>query len=484
MKAAVLLGVFLGALAVADPLVSSYLLRDFSFLRHLPYLLSITLAVSIGMVFAMKAFVPGIIEIVVQDYYRYFPPLFLLAYQLNAVALGALDPTEVVIGVFVLLFLAGLFIRRDQYFVSTPFNALHLALAVCFAVSLASQFKPFSFLKGFKPLVVFFLMINFLPRGNLIQTFLRWLVILAVLSSAFALVQEAAWLSTQTMITMIPAKDLKLQIETHFGVPMFRVPAMTAGYPILALYLAAALLVSVSALLWRQGTRLLRPGWLIVALCFICPALFLTFSKPVLIGCGAGLLLLLLMRWPTRVVGVLLAGGLVGALGLFAAISIVPGNVDTAVEQARTIPKTEQERIRLDRDSIEGFLHGPYFWTGRGIGAGKRYTAHVRQWPAHNSFILTAAELGVPGLVIYLMVYGLAVARAVALNIVVRSGAQLFIVRALPAILLVDLVQAQFTADNLDTFVWVIFATAEALWFQARQPRVATADPVANSFAV
>ena len=476
-----MLGLLLGVVVVFDPLITTYLLRDFSWLHDLPYLLSITTALAIGMAFAMRPFVAGIATATIHDYWRFFPLLFLLAYQFTGLAAGPLDATDILIGVFMLLFMAGLFIRRDQRFVSTPFNMLHLVFIICLAVSLVSEFKPTGFLRSLKPFVLFFLLVNFLPRENLIPTFVRWLLVLAMLSAAFGLVQELVWLTTQKTLSLLSEKDLEMMVETHFGVPIFRVPAMMTGYRPFALYLGIAMMLSVSALLWWKQGALLRPRWLILGLCFIVPALVLTLSKDMLLGASAGLLLLLLMYKPKRFVPLALLTGLAGTLVLLVAIAIVPGNIDTAVDLTRTVPKSEVERIRLDRDSIEGFMHGPHLWTGRGVFSGYRYTAHTRHWPAHNAFILVAAEVGVAGLAVFLLIYGLAIARVVALNIVVRDGPYLPIVRSLLAIMVVILVGAQFEADYLEMFIWAIFATAEATWFLLRRNAVATTGPPINN---
>jgi len=467
---AIVLGAILGAVVVFDPFATAYLLRDFDELRYFPFLLAILVALGLGIWYAVRAFKPALLTEVIQDYYRVFPPLFLLAYQLNGVALGPLDLTEVVIAIFMALFIAGLFIRRDQFFVVTPFNMLHLALVVCFFLSLASEFKPFSFLKSFKPLVVFFLMVNFLPREELLQTFLRWMLIFAAISGVFCLVQEFAWLVYQELLTLVPEDKLKRMFEdTPLG-PLFRVPGLMVSYRSMALYQATALMLALSELLWRSERRppLLSRGWLYFTVVLSASALSLTVAKDILIGVGAALLLLLVLFRPNIFVPAFAVGALAGALGLATLTAIVPGTVDTAVDLTRTIPKIEQERIRLNRDSIQGVLHSPYTWTGRGIGAGARYTAHHLSWPAHNAFILAAAELGVLGLAILLSIYVLAFARAVALCVLVRSGPYLSISRALLAMLVVILAGAQFEADFLNIYIWTIFAVIEAVWFLLR----------------
>ena len=481
---ALLLGTVFGALVALDPVLTTHLLSRFPWLHGLPYVLSVAIALIACAAFAALRFLLPLASTVIRDYWRYFPLLYLLCFQFNGIAAGqTLDPIQLVTAAFIPLFLAGLLIQRDQRIVATPFNTLHLAIAVCLAVSLAGEFKPTSFFKTFKYFVVFFLMVNSLARDDVIPTFVKWLVVLAVPSAALGLVQEFLWLAIGTAISPIPAKELEIMFETHFGVSMFRVPAMMVSYQDLAMYLATALVLSLSALLWRQEAALLPRRWLIVGLLLICPALFLTFAKPIYIGCGLGILLLLLLRWPARGLSTALAGGLIGALALVTVMAVVPGRFDTALDAVRDLPTSEVERIRLDRDTIEGFLHGPYFWTGRGINVGYRYTAHSRGWPAHDAFILVAAEIGIVGLAIYLLIWGLAVARVVALNIVATPGPRLFVVRALPAILLVMLFQALFQGHYFDSLIWPMFALIEALWFQVRRQAVAATEPLATNRA-
>jgi hypothetical protein len=481
VKTAVLIGAMLGALIVLDPFATAYLLRDFSPLRDLPFLISIATALAIGSVFAVRAFRPDVVAKIISNYWVYFPLLFLVSYQLTGVAAGPLDPTEIVIAVFAMLLLAGLFIRKDDRFMPSPFNALHLALAICITLSLVSHgfgVKVFAYIKSFKPFVVFFLLYTFLVRGDFIRPFLRWLVILGVISAAFGIVQEIVWLTTQELLSFVPQDRLKRMFEdTPLG-PLFRVPALMVSYRSLALYLATALMFMLCAWLWRDQAPIRHPRWLLTGAVIISIALMLTTAKDILLGVGAAIALLAILRRPSRIVPVGMMG-LAGALALAAAITVVPGTVDTAVELTRTVPKSEQERIRLDRDSIERVLHSPYTWTGRGIGLGERYTAHVRGWPAHNAFILAASEIGVIGLAVYLSIYVLVFVRVVALNLIITSGPYLPIARGLLATLVVTLMGAQFEASYLDIFVWAIFAIVEALWIQLRRqmlhaPKTAT----------
>ena len=475
MRAA-LLGSLLGTLVVLDPFVTAYLLRDFAPLRYLPYVLSLSLALAVGAMYVVRAFVPGLAGAVINDYYRSFPLLFLLAYQLNGVKAGPLDPTEVVIGIYLFVFLAGLFARSGERFVSTPVNMLNIGLGVCILLSLVSQFDPFGLLKSPKPFVVFFLLVNFLARDQFALTFLRALVVLAVLSALFGLVQELAWITTQEVLSPLPKENLKRMFEETSAGSVLRVPAMMVSYRSLALFLAMATMLILSALLWPHQLSAARRRWLIVGLLIILPALGLTFAKDILLGTALAIGLLLVLRRPVRIVHLALIG-LAGAMAVAIAAAMLPGQVDTLLDLTHTIPRTEQERIRLDRDSIEGALHGPYLWTGRGVASGARYTAHVLGWPAHNAFILVTAELGLAGLALYLSIYGLIVARVIALNLVAAPGPYLPVARALLATMLIVLIGAQFEASYLDVFVWTIFATIEAVWFLVRrQPAPPTED--------
>jgi hypothetical protein len=468
---AALLGVFLGALVVCDPLITTYLLRDYNSLipfRDLPYLISITTAVIVGAWFVVRVWAPDLVTTMIRDYPRYFAFLYLLGYQLTSFKAGPVDPVLIVIAVFGFLFVAAMFIHgEDQRFVSTPLNMLNLALAICIVLTLAVEFKLFGFLKSLKPFVVFILLVNFLSRQDLTLTFLRWLIIFAMISATFGFVQEIAWLGFQQTLSIIPQASLKRMFETHWGIPVFRIPALMIAYRSLALYLATALILAIAALLWPTEKPLLPRRWLWTAVVVLLAGVGLTIAKDMLIGLAAAFFLLLILHRPRRIFPAAVAG-LGGVVGLLVVVAVMPGNIDTALQVADDIPKSEQERIRLDRDSIEGVIHGPYAWLGRGVGVGARYTAHPLRWPAHNAFILVTAELGVVGLIIYLLIFSWVWFRAITLNIRVRDGPYLPVVRGLLGVLLVQLVGAQFEATYLDSFVWAIFAMLEAIGFQLR----------------
>ena len=468
-------------MVVFDPLLTTYLLRDYNSLiplRDLSYLLSFTAALALATWFSVRAFAPWLGARMIQDYPRYFAYLFLLAYQFTGVRAGPIDATFVVLIAFGALFLAALFIHGEkQRFVSTPLNLLHIALAICIILTLAVEFRLFGFLKSIKIFIVFILLVNFLPRDDFILKFLRWLIILALVSALFGFVQEVAWLGFQETLTLIPSETLKRMFETYWGIPIFRIPAMMISYRSLALYLATALMLTVAALMWPVAKPLLPRRWLWIAVFVLIAAIGLTIAKDVLLGIAAGMCLLLILRRPSRIVPASIAG-LAGLLALITTIAIIPGNIDTALQIADEIPKSEQERIRLDRDSIEGVLHSPYTWLGRGVGVGARYTAHPLRWPAHNAFILVTAELGVVGLVVYLLIFAWIWTRVILLNLRVRDGPYLPVVRGLLAVLLVQLIGAQFEASYLDVFVWTIFAVAEAIWFQLRRAPTTQGGPV------
>jgi len=475
--AVLLLGALIGVCVALDPLLTTYLLRDIPELRSVSYALSIAFAGVICAAFVARRYVVDLSVGSIRDYWRYFPVVFLVGYQLTAVAAGPLDVTDAVLGVFMLLFLVGLFIDREQRLVSTPFNMLHLLMVVCITVSLVATFKPTGFMRSLKPFILFFLLVNFLPRGQVITTFVRAILILAMLSSAFALLQEVIWLAAGFILSPLSQSNLQMMMETIAGIPVLRVPALMTGYRPLALYLAISLMLAMSILLWRQEKLLLPRRWLIFGIVLVVPALLLTQAKDVIIGTFLGAVLLLILHRPARFVPLAGVGALAGALALVIAVAVVPGDVDTAMDLTRTVPKSEVERIRLDRDSIEGFLHGPYFWTGRGVFAGSRYTAHTRRWPAHNAFILAAAETGIVGVTVLLLIYALAMVRALALNVIVKSGPYLPFVRAAPAIVVVIFAGAQFEADFLEMFIWTSFALIEALWIVASRKSLAAGSP-------
>lgn len=463
----------MGALVVLDPFATAYLLNlpYLEELRKLPFVISISAALLLGIAFAMRPYMAGLTKLVIYDYWRAFPLVFIFAYQLSGMRAGPLDAAAVVIVAFILLFLAALFIRGDkQTFVSSPLNVLNIALVGCIILSLVMDFKPYGLLKSMKAFLLFFLLVNFLPREDVILSFLRWLMVFGILSALFGFVQELGWALFQEMWSFAPEEGLKRSIETYFGMPIFRIPAMMISYASLATYLGAALVFSLSSLLWPSDKPLLPRRWLWFSVFVFAAAIGLTIAKPVMIGIFLGVSLLLVLHRPMRLVPAAAAGAL-GVLGLALIIAIIPGNIDTIYRYADEIPKTEQERIRLDRESIDWIMHSPYTWIGRGTGSGSRYTSHTLRWPAHNAFILVTAELGVVGLAVYLLIYATVFARAILLNIRIRDGPYLPVVRGTLAALVIVLVGAQFEAVYLDIFVWTLFATVEAIWIRLHGER-------------
>ncbi|MGH8639575.1 MAG: hypothetical protein ACREUZ_20775, partial [Burkholderiales bacterium] len=221
-----LLGVMIGLLVALDPLLSTYLLRDFPWLHDLPYALSISAAAMGGAAFATRRVLIDFGAATIRDYWRYFPLLFLVSYQFTAVASGPLDPTDALVAVFMALFLAGLFVDRDQRFLSTPFNMLHLVIMICITISLVAAYKPAGFVRSLKPFVLFFLLVNFLPRENVLPTFIRWIVVLGMVTAGFALLQEAVWLSSAIALSPLSPAEIEMMMETIAGTSVLRVPAL------------------------------------------------------------------------------------------------------------------------------------------------------------------------------------------------------------------------------------------------------------------
>jgi len=188
-------------------------------------------------------------------------------------------------------------------------------------------------------------------------------------------------------------------------------------------------------------------------------ALLLTQAQDVLLGFFVALMFLLILRRPRYIfhfaVVILLL-----AVVLFTLFAYLPGKGDTISYVVRDIPKTERERIQLDREGIQGFVHGNYKLSGRSYG--NRYTANVHDWPAHNGFILILDEAGIFGFIIYLGMYIWVLFRLICLNLVVKDPAYLPIVRGLLCGIIIYFIGVQFTASYVEPFLWILFALTES----------------------
>ncbi len=457
----VLLGGVAGGLAAYDHLLAGALGPDFTEFRLWPGTLTLALLLCAAVLAVALVRLPSATKALMREKERLAVVLLIFGIHCTAVALGVLDPSEVVVALFTLVLLVAVLGPDPHHFIATPVNVLNGLILLAMILSLPSDLNPLSLLKGLKAFFVFFLLVNFIYRRNLEQTFVDWLLITGLLFGLFAYVQAAAWIFAQLPLTLLDDAALRNSMEeTPFG-PMLRVPGMTLSYRAFAMILAVSISLALTRLQYVPDLSTSRRRLTMASLAVMLPAVLLTVAKDVLLGLTFALPMLLVLRKPARLVGAAMLVLVLSLAGTLALV-ILPENVDRIASLTREIPKAEQERIRLDREGLEWLLHGPYDVFGRGVGSGNRYTSHVRGWPAHNSIILAADEIGYLGVCAMLAIYAWIAWRVLVLNAIARAPPDIALARGFAASLLVIFVGIQFEASYVDTFMWSFFALVEA----------------------
>jgi O-antigen ligase len=167
----------------------------------------------------------------------------------------------------------------------------------------------------------------------------------------------------------------------------------------------------------RMGGR--RWPWLLAfLLCF--RGIMVTFSRGAYLGCALGIVGLAWCK--RRKLGI-------AALVFFAVASVLPMLIPAGVRYRFNMTYGKEQTMPLDGEDVESGLDKSaatrlLIWRGGlamirdspilGVGFGRfsseirNYADVDRNWDAHNTYLITAAEMGVPALVLFLAVLGMA----------------------------------------------------------------------------
>jgi len=205
---------------------------------------------------------------------------------------------------------------------------------------------------------------------------------------------------TVKVVFLQPLISFLAQLPTGPGWLEFVNPNVLAGGLILLLpYALATLLVSGQSM--GLGRFSLASGAALVMLA----ALLLTQSRGAYMGLAAGVLVMALLRWPRTIY---LAPGLLWLLGLGIYLDGAYGLVERLAQATSLASWKERQAIWLRAlSALEDFRY-----TGIGIGAFPEVMARLYPFPAsqdapfphaHNLFLQIGLDLGLPGLLAYLV---------------------------------------------------------------------------------
>lgn len=239
------------------------------------------------------------------------------------------------------------------------------------------------------------------------------------------------------------------------GQPLIRLYGLSAHPNVIGGFAAIALLLGLGLL--RERRVKWWAAWLIGLI-----GLLLTFSRSAALGLLIGLVVISLMRRPNRhrAAGLMIGGSLV--IGIFTLVfaPYLIGRLNLL--QIATEQVSIDERVEQTALAWQLFRDQPL--TGVGFGNFTRYNppamAGAPTQRAHNVPLLIASELGLPGLLLWL----LSVAAVIVAG--VRSGRATtevwpsLLMSALIAILVISLFDYYWWTSSLGVYVWATISGA------------------------
>jgi O-antigen ligase len=258
----------------------------------------------------------------------------------------------------------------------------------------------------------------------------------------------------------------------------FRVNSMFFDPNIYGRFLAVTMLLAAAWLLWSTRRRdVLAAGALLLVL---WAALVLTFSQSSFAALLAGLAVLGGLRWRARRA---IAAALVTVAAGAAFVALAPDAVRVDLGSSESADAATSGRYDLVKGGVELFAERPLQGWGSGAFA-RQYrraegvSAERAASASHTIPVTIAAEQGIPGLLAYLALVGLAVARL--FGRARESPWRAAIAAAFAALVVHSLLYAAFLEDPL---TWALAGVGSALALRTAPARRVRVTPPARAAA-
>ena len=330
-----------------------------------------------------------------------------------------IDLGEIFLILFLLIFLIKLFVYKNETVVITEIQLVNIAL--CFFLLLSTinaDLYTFIYvlLKSSLFILILFFFTNIIIKKNLLGFTLKWFVILTIISSVVAILQEIIYLYNGTLlIGFVKDNLLPFMIEyTSLG-PFLRVPAFFGFYQPFIFYLTTSLLIIFNYIIYKKAISKRAVLSILFAFLIIFSAVLLTFSKDALLAITVGLTLSVFIRWPSKIIH------FVTSILFILLIVTVSGFFHDIIEKLDSYISFGELsiRIQLAREGIENIFR--HSWIGIGMTRSGIYTNNAYGWPPHNTFIQAADELGILGFFAFCSFIGYAFWRALRLNLMLKE---------------------------------------------------------------
>jgi O-antigen ligase len=380
---------------------------------------------------------------------------FRIPIALGGSTANLLVPLYAVIGAGVLAYAVPRVLRRPTPEEHRP-RALELALVGSVAAYAVQSTYSSDFDKALEQVVFFYvpftLLFSLLGRVEWSRDLaLRCLGVLVALAVVFAGIGFVEYATRHVLLN--PKVIASNQFESYF-----RVNSLFFDPNIYGRFLAIVMLGVAAVLIWtRERREVIAAG---VLLAVLWGGLVLTFSQSSFAALLVGLAVLAGMRWSSRRAWV--AAGGVLALGV-AVVLLAPGSINLELGDSKSFDSATSGRVDLLEGGGRLFTEEPV--TGHGSGAFSREYRRAEDASSeratsasHTIPVTVAAEQGAGGLLLYLVLIGLAFWRL--FRGVRGSPVRAAVAASFAALFVHTLSYAAFLEDPL---TWVLLGVGVAL---------------------
>jgi O-antigen ligase len=283
---------------------------------------------------------------------------------------------------------------------------------------------------------------------------LRAIVVTALLSALLGIAQSAAFVVFGLELHRMD--DDSPRFIQVFGYQMLRAPGLLQNPQAFCHALSFGFMLTIYG--WLAGSND-RSRWnplVWASILVMATAILLSFARGAWASVAIGLLLLPAMAWPRH------AFHWFVGLSALALIATWTGALTYALSAYRSFTlSTAEVRVELLASGLQALAEHP--WRGVGMANFESYAQTSERLPVHNALVQVASETGIPGLLAYLAILGLPMARALrALRY--ASGGRSHLLRAMLLAYFVYMIAIQGEPSGYSELVYffaaLLYATA------------------------
>jgi O-antigen ligase len=380
---------------------------------------------------------------------------------LHKLGSSGIDGADLIVGIFLLILLINK-MNKHNTVSFTLLDILGILLLSCVVLS-ASIGGVGALLRGItialKVLILTFLLCNFIYKKETLVFFIKWFIIITSMSAVIGIFQEIIYISSGVVVAGVVEKDtLKLMFEpTSFGT-LLRIPAFTGFYKNLTYLLIPCIIIVFNLIIYNfRQLSFTTKALLLLSLFLTGSALLLTFSKDSYLAVFIAILFSFIVRWPNRIIHVSLV------FLVLLVIIYYAGLFDDIYNAFYAELHWQEYRMRLQlfREGVYGFIYC-HPWLGAGYNQSPLYTADVLFWPPHNAFLNAACEMGLIGLIPYLLLIGYTLFSAWSLSLVVTELQDKAITIGLLIGIIGNLISMQFHGTYITPYLWQLMGVVQA----------------------